>query len=62
MAPEPKDGAFYMRMGDTEARMLVELSELSGLKRPDVIRQLIRREHAKVAGEFPRPKRARTKR
>jgi hypothetical protein len=57
MAPEPKTGAFYMRMGATEDRMLEELSERIGLSRADVIRQLIRREHANVFGEAPAPKR-----
>ena len=58
MAPEPKTGGFYMRMAETEDRMLEELSEHIGLSRADVIRQLIRREHAEVFGTEPtkRPK------
>jgi hypothetical protein len=56
MAPDPKTGAFYMRMGETEDRMLEELSESIGLSRADVVRQLIRREHALKFGEVPRPK------
>jgi hypothetical protein len=56
MAPEPKTGGFYMRMGETEDRMLEELSERIGLSRADVIRQLIRREHTQVFGDKPRAK------
>jgi hypothetical protein len=56
MAAEPKTGAFYLRMGQTEDRMLRELAERSGLNRADVIRQLIRREYAKVFEEEPRAK------
>jgi hypothetical protein len=56
MAPEPKTGAFYMRMGETEDRMLQELADEIGLSRADVIRQLVRREHAQVFGKEPRAK------
>jgi hypothetical protein len=56
MAPEPKTGAFYMRMGETEDRMLQELADEVGLSRADVIRQLVRKEHAQVFGKEPRPK------
>lgn len=56
MAPEQKSEAFFVRMGATETRMLLELSDKTGLSRSDVVRQLIRREHAQVFGEEPRPK------
>lgn len=56
MAPEQKSEAFFVRMGVTETRMLLELSDKTGLSRSDVVRQLIRREHAQVFGEEPRPK------
>jgi hypothetical protein len=60
MAPEPKDEPFLIRMGKTEARMLHELSDRSGLSRADVVRQLIRKEHGAVFGQEPtRPKRKR---
>jgi hypothetical protein len=62
MAPEPKTEAFLLRMGPTETRMLAELSDKSGLTRADVIRQLIRREHAAVIGEGAGPKRPKPKR
>jgi hypothetical protein len=61
MAPEQKSDAFFVRMGETETRMLLELSERSGLSRSDVVRQLIRREHAQVFGEAPTPKRPKRK-
>lgn len=56
MAPEQKSEAFFIRMGPTEIRMLLELSDKTGLSRSDVIRQLIRREHAEVFGDEPRPR------
>jgi hypothetical protein len=62
MATEPKTGGFFMRMADTEDRMLEELSDRIGLSRADVIRQLIRRAYAQVFGEAPRPKRPKPKR
>jgi hypothetical protein len=62
MAPEPKTGAFFLRMAETENRMLLELSEHTGLNRADVIRQLIRREYAAVLGDKPAPKRPKPKR
>jgi hypothetical protein len=62
MAPEAKTEAFLLRMGTTETRMLHELSEKTGLTRADVVRQLIRREHAQVIGDEPGPKRPKPKR
>jgi hypothetical protein len=58
MAPEGKTDSFLLRMGATETRMLLELSDRIGLTKSDVIRQLIRREHEQVFGEAPakRPK------
>jgi predicted DNA-binding protein len=58
MAPEAKTEQFLFRLGQTEAKMLQELSDKTGLTRADVIRQLIRREHAQVFAEAP-PKRKR---
>jgi len=42
-----------MRIAATEKRMLVELSEASGLSMADVVRQAIRREYVS-AGPFKR--------
>ncbi len=56
MAPEAKTERFLFKMGDTEARMLDELSEKAGLTKSDVLRQLIRREHKSVFADAP-PKR-----
>jgi hypothetical protein len=56
MAPEPKTDSFLLRMGATETRMLLELADHIGLNKSDVVRQLIRREHAQVFGDAPRQK------
>jgi hypothetical protein len=58
LVTEPKTGAFYMRMGETEGRMLDELGARMGLNRADVIRQGIRKLYAEVIGETSAPKRA----
>jgi len=60
MAPEQKTEAFLIRLGRTEDKMLRELSDQTGLTRADVVRQLIRREHAATIGQAPskpKPKR-----
>ena len=58
MAPEKKDDALLVRMGETETKMLTELADQTGLSRADVIRQLIRKEHLQVFGQAPKkPKR-----
>jgi hypothetical protein len=49
MSPEQKSESFLLRMGPTELRMLQELSDRSGLTKADVVRQLIRKEHAEVS-------------
>ncbi len=59
MSPEQKSESFLLRMGPTEVQMLQELSDKSGLTRSDVVRQLIRREHAAVLGVEPTKKRKR---
>lgn len=51
MATEQKSEAFFVRMGPTEVKMLEQLAERTGLSRSDVVRQLIRREHAQVIGQ-----------
>jgi uncharacterized protein YmfQ (DUF2313 family) len=51
MANEQKSEAFFVRMGPTEVKLLEQLSEKTGLSRSDVVRQLIRREHAQVVGK-----------
>ena len=53
MAPELKDLNFLVRLGATEAKMLADLAETTGLSRADVIRQAIRREHGAVFGAGP---------
>lgn len=51
-----------IRLTPTEARMLEELSERTGLNKTDMVRQAIRREHAERIGETPTQKRPRPKR
>ena|SRR5882672_3598976 len=60
MAPELKDLNFLVRLGATEAKMLADLAETSGLSRADIIRQAVRREHAVVFGAGP-PRKAKSK-
>ena len=56
MAAEPKSEVFLFRMSVTERRMLDELTERTGLKSADILRQLVRREHAAIVGTAPRGK------
>jgi hypothetical protein len=53
MAPEQKTEKFLLRMGLTEVRFLEDLADHTGQTRADVVRQLIRREHAAVFGASP---------
>jgi uncharacterized protein (DUF1778 family) len=47
-----------LRVTKSEAKMLEELSEVTGLSMSDVLRMAIRREHAERIGEPPpKPKR-----
>lgn len=46
-----------VRMGVAERRMLAALAEMDGLSEANVVRQLIRREHAKRSNEERKPKR-----
>jgi predicted DNA-binding protein len=57
MSPEQKTEKFLIRFAPSELRMLVDLSERTGLTKADVVRQLVRREHVQVFGEAPKPKR-----
>jgi len=54
MVSEPRSKAILIRMEPTVADMLAEMADADGLSRADVVRQLIRRAHAK---RFP-PKRS----
>jgi hypothetical protein len=40
-----------MRLTDQEVRMLNELSEDAGLSQSDILRQFIRKEHARIFGK-----------
>lgn len=46
-----------MRFTPSEARMLDELSELTGMSKTDIVRQAIRREYSERIGEQPKAKR-----
>lgn len=59
MSPEQKSESFLLRMGASEVKMLEQLADHTGLSRADVIRQLIRREHAAELGTTPKKKQKR---
>ena len=50
MAPDAKTETFIIRLSPTEAQMLAELADNTGESRANVVRQLIRREHAIALG------------
>ncbi len=47
---------FNVRMSDAELAMLQALAELTGLSASDVVRQLVRREHAEKIDAAPAEK------
>ncbi len=58
MAKEQQTERTAMRFTPTEARMLDELSELTGMTKTDIVRQAIRREYGEKVGALPKVKRA----
>lgn len=46
-----------IRMDVAERQMLAELAEMDGLSEANVVRQLVRREHAQRSNEERKPKR-----
>lgn len=46
---------FALRMTSAEVQMLNDLVELTGLSAADVLRQLVRREHAEKCATLPKP-------
>jgi hypothetical protein len=61
MAPDAKTETFIIRLSPSEVQMLVDLADKSGETRANVVRQLIRREHASTFGEAPVPKKRKRK-
>lgn len=59
MAPAKHDALFRVRMTEHERQMLEALAERSGLTASDIVRQLVRREHAATFGERPAKRRKR---
>lgn len=57
---EERSEQVMIRMAKTEVRMLEELAAADGLYRTDVVRLLIRREHAARFGAQPSGKRNRS--
>ena len=57
VAPDPKTERFMNRMDVAERQMLADLAEMDGVSEANVVRQLIRREHAKRSNEERKPKR-----
>ena len=56
VAPDPKTERFMIRMDETERQMLTELAEMDGVSEANVVRQLIRREHARRSADDRRPR------
>lgn len=59
MAPAARDYMLRVRMTEDERQMLEALAEKSGLTASDIVRQLVRREHAATFGEKPAKRRKR---
>jgi uncharacterized protein (DUF1778 family) len=58
MVKEQQTERMGLRVTKSEAKMLEQLSEATGLSMSDVLRMAIRREHAERFGEqTPKPKR-----
>jgi len=56
VAPDLKTERFMIRMDAVERQMLTELADLDGVSEATVVRQLIRREHARRSTEERRPR------
>ena len=56
VAPEPKTERFMIRMDAEERQMLTELADMDGISEANVVRQLVRREHAARSKERDRKK------
>jgi hypothetical protein len=56
VAADPKTERFMIRMDANERQMLAELAQLDGVSDANVVRQLIRREHARRSTEERRPR------
>lgn len=50
MTPMTRDHQFKIMVSEAELTMVKELTEATGLTASDIVRQLIRREHASVVG------------
>ncbi|MEO7035595.1 MAG: hypothetical protein ABI548_16845 [Polyangiaceae bacterium] len=59
MVKERQTERIGIRFTPGEARMLAELSELTGMGMTDIVRQAIRREYAERIGERPVTKKKR---
>lgn len=57
MVKEPQTERLGIRITKSEARMLEQLSETTGLSMSDVVRMAIRREYAERIGKAPKPRR-----
>ena len=56
MAADPKTERFMIRMDANERQMLAELAQMDGVSDANVVRQLIRREHARRSTEERKPR------
>ncbi len=56
MAPTERSRQLHVMVSADEERMLRELADLAGLTASDIVRTLIRQEHAAKVGPPKRPK------
>lgn len=62
MAPDAKTETFIIRLSPSEVQMLAELADETGESRANVVRQLIRKQHAATLGDRPKTTKKKTKR
>ena len=58
VAPDLKTERFMIRMDASERQMLSELADLDGVSEATVVRQLVRREHARRSTNERKPRKA----
>jgi len=62
MAPDAKTETFIIRLSPSEVQMLAELADETGESRANVVRQLIRKQHAATIADRPKSMKKKTKR
>ena len=60
MSSDIRNELFNVRMSAAEMKMLRDLADIAGVSAADIVRQLVRREHADKCNQLPqRPKQSR---